>query len=799
MSGVLEALEILRGETPVASSCDSPRSSVSSNSTVSSRAPASPPETSRDDFLEDTGRANRVRVNVRVRPPLEHELKGQHYCGTVRLAADGKRLVLAGDKRNETSSQNNSSFVFDCVHGETASQRDVYVRSAQPLVDACLEGYNATILAYGQTGAGKTYTMEGEPDDYDNRGIVPRAIETLFNHIKESASEKNHFLVRASYLQIYNDVIYDLLKPENTTLQIREEDRSKKNSRGVYVDGLSEWVVRTPQEIFKLMARGAASRATGKTKLNDMSSRSHAILRIILEQCETKFFDPTGKEISSDVFEQMMMSNSLNGVDPENLVTQRFRVAKLNLVDLAGSERVRISGATGMRLEESKKINRSLSALGNVISALTDENGRQHIPYRDSKLTRILEDSLGGNCHTAIFAMISPSLDAISETMSTLKFATRAKCVKNTAFVNEDVDKNSLLRKYEKELKMLRRQLHEKEKNVVDKRVIIELEDQKRRAEADKMAALRALESTSFEFMREKVEKQKLEEKIEQLESQVLIGGLPISEEEIQATPLFRSALDAHRNEIRAEFSAKIEDLERECHQAEQKLQQTDQIRHTVLKQRDVLAQLTALLNERDAKMISHRETIRKLERQLRETQEKLDAKTSELLHLKRLVLESQQGDHYGKKTAELQELLGVLTNGKRTNSSPVKTTPSLEERLKSLTNQYNKFREEMSREVRQKDHALQNLREENAKLKAKSSRHIPDSKMLDDLERLQKRALDHAKEDRAMSTLMQKVKTIVGDTLETDVEQREKKLIGLNTLVSNIVQALGCKHQMQE
>ena len=188
---------------------------------------------------------------------------------------------------------------------------------------------------------------------------------------------------------------------------------------------------------------------------------------------------------------------------------KQIKVGKLNLVDLAGSERVRVTGATGKRLEESKSINQSLSCLGNVISALTDSKGRLHIPYRDSKLTRLLEDSLGGNCKTTMMAMISPTHEAFSESMSTLKFATRAKKIKNEAHINEDVDQRALLRKYEIELKRLKDVLAKKTENIVNNERMMQLEDEKRRAEEDKAAAITALEARSREFVIQKEEKKK--------------------------------------------------------------------------------------------------------------------------------------------------------------------------------------------------------------------------------------------------------------------------------------------------
>ena len=222
-----------------------------------------------------------------------------------------------------------------------------------------LEGYNSTIFAYGQTGTGKTYTMEGFTYNSTDseRGIIPRSIDEIFKYIDNQANSKLKFMVRASYLQIYNENISDLLKTENTNLVIREDKK-----KGVYVDNLSEWAVRSPSDIYTLLQKGGTGRNTSSTKLNDVSSRSHAVFVITVEQ--------------------------INFIDDKSENASNSKIGKLNLVDLAGSERIRISGAIGKQLEESKKINKSLSALGNVINALTDTNikGRSHIPYRDSKV-----------------------------------------------------------------------------------------------------------------------------------------------------------------------------------------------------------------------------------------------------------------------------------------------------------------------------------------------------------------------------------------------------------------------------
>lgn len=220
------------------------------------------------------------------------------------------------------------NFTFDYVYDPSATQNFLYDNTAKPAVLSVLEGYNATMLAYGQTGTGKTYTMEGfkysgcDPQ----RGIVPRSMEQIFKYIEASSNRNSTFMVRASYLQIYNEIISDLLKTDRTALNIREDKK-----KGIFVEGLSEWAVRSPNEIYSLMQKGAMSRKTAWTNKNDVSSRSHAVFIIIVEQMRT-------------------VDNS-----------KEIKVGKLNLVDLAGSESVRITGATGERLEESKKINQSLS------------------------------------------------------------------------------------------------------------------------------------------------------------------------------------------------------------------------------------------------------------------------------------------------------------------------------------------------------------------------------------------------------------------------------------------------------
>jgi kinesin family member 5 len=280
-------------------------------------------------------------------------------------------------------------------------QSDIFDFSIRPTVDDILNGYNGTVFAYGQTGAGKSYTMMGSDIDNDEgRGVIPRIVEQIFASILASPGTIE-YTVRVSYLEIYMERIRDLLAPQNDNLPIHEE-----KNRGVYVKGLLEIYVSSVQEVYEVMRRGGTSRAVAATNMNQESSRSHSIFVINVTQ--------------------------------KNVETGSSKSGQLFLVDLAGSEKVGKTGASGQTLEEAKKINKSLSALGNVINSLTDGKS-VHVPYRDSKLTRILQESLGGNSRTTLIVNCSPSSYNDAETLSTLRFGMRAKAIKNKAKINAEL------------------------------------------------------------------------------------------------------------------------------------------------------------------------------------------------------------------------------------------------------------------------------------------------------------------------------------------------------------------------
>ena len=279
---------------------------------------------------------------------------------------------------------------------------------------------------------------------------------------------------------------------------------------------------------------------------------------------------------------------------------------------------MRVTGATGKRLEESKRINQSLSALGNVIKALTEQKIRVHIPFRDSKLTRLLEDSLGGNCKTTMMAMISPASESFFESHQTLKFATRAKKIKNEARINEDVDQRTLLRKYQIELKKLKQELAEKNLSMtgMNQADLMQLEAERKQAEADKNAAINALEIRSHEFLQAQEDKRQLEEKIKAMNSQMLAGG-----KKIEDTPQFRSALEEQQRLIRQEYELKLNEIERERNQIEEGKAQVDRYKHLLLKQRDIMIALTSRLNERDETIIQLQEELDAYDRITMETE----------------------------------------------------------------------------------------------------------------------------------------------------------------------------------
>ncbi|XP_032542794.1 centromere-associated protein E isoform X4 [Chiroxiphia lanceolata] len=356
-----------------------------------------------------------VTVCVRVRPLIARE------------NASGDKVSLHWKSENNTVSDVNGTkiFSYDRVFHSSDNTQQLYDGVAVPIIQSAVRGYNGTIFAYGQTASGKTYTMMGNEDSV---GIIPKAIQHVFKIICEIPDRE--FLLRVSYMEIYNETITDLLcdSRKKKPLGIREDI-----NRNTYVEDLIEEVVVAPEQVMEWIRKGERNRHYGETKMNEHSSRSHTIFRMIIESRERS--DPANANCDGAVM-----------------------VSHLNLVDLAGSERASQTGSEGVRLKEGCNINRSLFILGQVIKKLCDDPSG-FINYRDSKLTRILQNSLGGNAKTVIICTITPV--SFDETLSTLQFANTAKGMKNTPKVNEVLDDNALLKRYRKEIVDLKKQLEE--------------------------------------------------------------------------------------------------------------------------------------------------------------------------------------------------------------------------------------------------------------------------------------------------------------------------------------------------
>ncbi|KAL3840427.1 hypothetical protein ACJIZ3_025018 [Penstemon smallii] len=373
-----------------------------------------------------------VKVAVHIRPLIgDEKLQGCKDCVTL---VPGKPQVQIGTH----------SFTFDHVYGSTGSPSTaMYEECVAPLVEGLFQGYNATVLAYGQTGSGKTYTMGTSMKDGSHTGLIPRVMNALFTKI-ETLKHEIEFQLNVSFIEIHKEEVRDLIDSSSANKQELANGHAGRTSPGkppiqiretsngvITLAGSTECSVKTLKEMSDCLEQGSLNRATGSTNMNNQSSRSHAIFTITMEQMR-----------------KLHPGNSNDG-NLNDCMTEDYLCAKLHLVDLAGSERAKRTGSDGLRFKEGVHINKGLLALGNVISALGDEKKRKeglHVPYRDSKLTRLLQDSLGGNSRTVMIACISPADINAEETLNTLKYANRARNIQNKPVINRDPISNEMIK-----------------------------------------------------------------------------------------------------------------------------------------------------------------------------------------------------------------------------------------------------------------------------------------------------------------------------------------------------------------
>ncbi|CAD5167769.1 unnamed protein product [Musa acuminata subsp. malaccensis] len=368
------------------------------------------------EAFDAEGSKENVTVTVRFRPLSPREIR------------QGEETAWYADGDTIVRSEHNPSlaYAYDRVFGPTTTTRHVYDVAAQHVVSGAMEGVNGTIFAYGVTSSGKTHTMHG---DQRSPGIIPLAVKDAFSIIQETPSRE--FLLRVSYMEIYNEVVNDLLNPAGQNLRIRED------SQGTFVEGIKEEVVLSPAHALSLIAAGEEHRHVGSNNFNLLSSRSHTIFTLTIE------------------------SSSCGDCSEGGAVN----FSQLNLIDLAGSESSRAE-TTGVRRREGSFINKSLLTLGTVIAKLTDGKAT-HIPYRDSKLTRLLQSSLSGQGRVSLICTVTPSSSNAEETHNTLKFAHRAKCIEIQASQNKIIDEKSMIKKYQNEIRCLKQELEQLKRGIV--------------------------------------------------------------------------------------------------------------------------------------------------------------------------------------------------------------------------------------------------------------------------------------------------------------------------------------------
>ncbi|KAM9713117.1 kinesin-1 heavy chain-like [Menidia menidia] len=511
-------------------------------------------------------------------------------------------------------------YYFDRVFQSNTTQVQFYNAVAQKIVRDVLEGYNGTIFAYGQTSSGKTHTMEGKLHDSEMMGIIPRIVQDIFNYIY-SMDENLEFHIKVSYFEIYLDKIRDLLDVSKINLSVHED-----KNRVPYVKGCTERFVCSPEEVMDTIDEGKNNRHVAVTNMNEHSSRSHSIFLINIKQ--------------------------------ENSQTEQKLTGKLYLVDLAGSEKVGKTGAEGTVLDEAKMINKSLSSLGNVISALAE--GSSYVPYRDSKMTRILQDSLGGNCRTTMVICCSPSSFNDAETRSTLLFGQRAKTIKNTVILNVELTAEQWKKKWEKE----------KEKNKTLKNTVTWLENELNR--------WRSGESVPVE---EQFDKEKAKAEVQALDS--ALNNDKAASKQVPSTLAAVKLTDTEKEKYEGEMAKLYKELDDKDEEINQQSQQVEKLKQEMLDLEELLSS-----SRRD-----HDTLQTELNRLLAENEASKEEVKEVLQALEELAVNyDQKSQEVEDKTKEFEALSEELNQ----KSSSLASIDSELQKLKEMTNHQKKRVTEM-------------------------------------------------------------------------------------------------------
>jgi len=539
-----------------------------------------------------------VKVAVRVRPLVGQE-KVHNVPQCVRFIPDKPQLILGKDR----------GFTFDYVFPPKAAQADVYDKCVEPLVKSCMEGYNATVFAYGQTGSGKTYTIGGTDSAgllEEEYGIILRAVKQLFQ-IMEENKHKTDYIITVSYIEIYLEELKDLLDMETSSKDIHVREDEKGNT---VIVGATEQPVTTADEVMSCLDTGSAGRQVGTTNMNEHSSRSHTIFTLYIEQ----------KPLIEEELDSEKKSSVAPGMDYSD-----YKYAKFHFVDLAGSERAHRTGNVGERFKESVYINSGLLALGNVISALADAKKKVvHVPYRDSKVTRLLKDSLGGNSRTLMVTCLSPCAADFAENLNSLKYATRARNIRNKPIVNRD-PQNTRLAEMQSEIQALREELQRRRGSsigsadtVADAERIKALEDELERSRgacdiykqllSDAVNQLRAMHRAGVMSNNQANQFDRLVKAVEQVKSRPIWTPNTTRQQQAELIEQLKKELNKYKEdlssdeEIFAEKAKEIESLKDQVRELEEdKTVLNSQLQETLIrlkKHEDQLFQQQLQLNQ---------------------------------------------------------------------------------------------------------------------------------------------------------------------------------------------------------